>query len=91
MVMEADVLLLPRAAVSAEEFDLIAGQLASEQIPIKMLRGKVSYKLGTLISARIGREGLFGKVAFNPGIKLRTEGADKEIRATFVEWVPREV
>jgi len=89
MVIEADTLLLSRADISPEEFDAIAKQLKTDQIPVKMRRGKVSYALGILISTRIGREGLFGTVAFNPGIKLRLEGADEEIRATYIEWIQR--
>jgi len=88
MPIEAEVFLLKREEVTPEEFEAIAKQLKSDQIPVKMRRGRVSYNLGTLISIKIGREGLFGLLAFDPGIKLRTIGEGGEIKSTFVEWIP---
>jgi len=87
LIEEADVFLLKREEVTPEEFEIITKQLKTKQIPVKMRRGRVSYNLGILTSVKVGREGLFGSLVFNPGIKLRTEGEGEGIKSVFVEWV----
>ena len=87
--MEATTELLRRDAVTPEEFKRIAEQLEGTQLDIKLRRGAVTYKLGTVIRVTVGRDALMAHVAFNPGMKLVTEGEGEEIKPLYVEWVPR--
>ena len=88
MLMNGYIAILPRSDVSKEEFDLIAEQLKSQQLDVRLKKGAVSYKLGTLTYVRVGREALFGNMTFNPKMKLVLTGEGDSISAKHVEWVP---